>query len=217
MTYLEAINKVLRRLREDEVTAPNETAYSRLISELVNDANHLVENAWDWTELRSTRPVTLSTGSTIGSITGLSDNYKVLSVYNATKKSLVNLGTEKEYFDSVYINNVARGTPANYLPQGFSDMENTTASFVFYPPSDGSYTLVFDVVDRSNDLVLASSLIRTSGLAVVQLAHAMAVEERGESGGQPAALLYVTANSTLSDAIAYDVARRPTEAVWYDV
>ena len=34
MTYLEAINNVLRRLREDEVTTTSETSYSALIGDL---------------------------------------------------------------------------------------------------------------------------------------------------------------------------------------
>ena len=42
MTYLEAINKVLRRLREDEVASPDTSSYSKLIGEFINDANLLV-------------------------------------------------------------------------------------------------------------------------------------------------------------------------------
>ena len=71
MTYLEAINKVLRRLREDEVTSPDATAYSKLIGEFVNDAVRLVEDAWDWGELRTTRPVLATAGTSSYSITGL--------------------------------------------------------------------------------------------------------------------------------------------------
>ena len=52
MTYLEAINKVLRRLREDEVPSPDSTAYSKLIGDFVNDAKRLVEDSWNWSGLR---------------------------------------------------------------------------------------------------------------------------------------------------------------------
>ena len=55
MTYLEAVNKVLRRLRENTVSSVDETIYSRLIGEFVNDANHMVEDAWDWSNLRETK------------------------------------------------------------------------------------------------------------------------------------------------------------------
>lgn len=217
MTYLEAINKVLRRLREDEVAAPSTSAYSKLIGELVNDANRMVEDAWDWGELRSIRPLSLFAGSSYGTISSLNENFKVLGVYNPSAKSELNRGTEKEYYSSVYLEDTQQGRPTNYLFKGYADVNNTTAAFNFYPPTDKTVTILFDVVDRSPELIIGSADIRTSGLAVVQLAHAMAVEERGETGGTPAAQLYATARNTLSDAIAYDAARYPTETVWCSV
>ena len=217
MTYLEAINKVLRRLREDEVASPSTSAYSKLIGELVNDANRMVEDAWDWGELRSVRPLSLFAGGSYGTISSLNENFKVLAVYNPTAKAELNRGTEKEYYSSIYLENTQQGSPTNYLFKGYADTNNTTASFNFYPPTDKTVTLLFDIVDRSPELTVGSSDIRTSGLAVVQLAHAMAVEERGETGGTPAAQLYATARNTLSDAIAYDAARYPTETVWCSV
>ena len=54
MTYLEAVNSVLRRLREDEVVSVSANPYSKLVGELVNDAKRLVEDAWDWSSLRNT-------------------------------------------------------------------------------------------------------------------------------------------------------------------
>jgi hypothetical protein len=217
VTYLEAINKVLRRLREDEVASPDSTAYSKLIGEFVNDANRLVEDAWDWGELRAIRPLTLFATSSYGTITSLNENFKILGVYNPTDKSELNRGTEKDYYNSVYLEDTPDGTPANYLFKGYTDADNTTAAFNFYPPTDKTRTLLFDIVDRSPELVSGTSDIRTSGLAVVQFAQAMAAEERGETGGTTSSKMYAMAQSTLSDAIAYDAARFPTETVWYDV
>jgi hypothetical protein len=48
MTYLEAVNSVLRRLREREVLSVSESAYSKLIGDFVNDARNEVETAWGW-------------------------------------------------------------------------------------------------------------------------------------------------------------------------
>ena len=45
----------------------------------------------------------------------------------------------------------------------------------------------------------------------------MAAEERGETGGTSASKLYAIAQSSLSDAIAMDAGRFPTETVWYTV
>ena len=95
MTYLETINKVLRRLREDEVASPDTSAYSKLIGEFVNDANRLVEDAWDWSELRTLAPLTVNENSVVWSVTGLTNMDKILEVYNVTDKSLgcTNLST----------------------------------------------------------------------------------------------------------------------------
>ena len=58
MTYLQLVNSVLRRLREDEVTSVSQNSYSKLIGEFVNDAKRSVEDAYDWTALRTTLTVT---------------------------------------------------------------------------------------------------------------------------------------------------------------
>lgn len=43
MTYLQLINSVLRKLREDEVTTSAESDYSKLIGDFINDALSNVE------------------------------------------------------------------------------------------------------------------------------------------------------------------------------
>lgn len=217
MTYLEAINKVLRRLREDEVTSPDATAYSKLIGEFVNDAVRLVEDAWDWGELRVTRPVAATAGTSSYSISGVNENFKVLGVYNATSKTYIEQGTEKDYQDNVYLDGSPQSRPEYYIFRGFSNTDNTIASVFLYPTPDASYTVVFNIVDRSAELTSANTDIRVAPFAVVQLAHAMASEERGEAGSTQSARLYQIAQSTLSDAIAQDAARFPTETVWRDV
>ena len=48
MTYLNIVNNVLRRLREDTVTTISANTYSAMVGDFINDAKQLVENAWDW-------------------------------------------------------------------------------------------------------------------------------------------------------------------------
>jgi hypothetical protein len=54
MTYLEVVNRILRRLRETEVTSVNETAYSKLIGEFVNDIKEEIEGDHAWSQLWQT-------------------------------------------------------------------------------------------------------------------------------------------------------------------
>ena len=63
MTYLQLVNSVLRRLREDEITTVNETDYSKLVGDFVNDAIQVVENSSDWTALRTTVTVNTVAGT----------------------------------------------------------------------------------------------------------------------------------------------------------
>jgi hypothetical protein len=48
MTFLNLVNKVLRRLREDEVSTVAESQYSKLIGEFVNEAKEAMEDMWFW-------------------------------------------------------------------------------------------------------------------------------------------------------------------------
>ena len=52
MTYLQLVNAVLRRLREEQAGTVNESDYTQMIGDFVNDAKRQVEDAWDWSALR---------------------------------------------------------------------------------------------------------------------------------------------------------------------
>jgi hypothetical protein len=71
--------------------------------------------------------------------------------------------------------------------------------------------------NRGDDVLTDSSTLSVPSLPVVQFAHAMAVEERGETGGTTPATLFGIAKSTLSDAVAYDAAAFPSATTWVDV
>ena len=60
MTYLDLVNNVLRRLRETEVNSVQDSAYSKLIGDLVNDAKNLVDSSWDWSMERKIITTTLT-------------------------------------------------------------------------------------------------------------------------------------------------------------
>jgi len=52
---------------------------------------------------------------------------------------------------------------------------------------------------------------------IILLATAMAIEERGEDGGQQSINAYAAAQSALADEIAMDAARHPEDTIWYSV
>jgi len=99
MTYLQLVNKVLRRLREDEVASIDQNSYSRLVGEFVNDAKRTVEDTWDWTALRTTLTVTTSDAAFNYVLNGSQNRMKILDVINDTSNWFM------QYRGSSWMNN----------------------------------------------------------------------------------------------------------------
>ena len=219
MTYLEAVNKVLRRLREPEVGSVDETVYSKLIGEFVNDAKSLVQNAWSWSG-NIQQSLTVGTSLTDLTIPNSTVNTQVRSVRNIdTKANLKRL--EYTNYRDLFIDNILVPTvgpqPEFYATQ--FDFTTDSQKVYFWPPTEGSKTFYLNVRwdNRGDDVLTDSSILSVPSLPVVQFAHAMAVEERGETGGTTPATLFGIAKSTLSDAVAYDASFFPSATTWVDV
>ena len=75
-TYLTIVNHVLRRMRENEVSNVSTNNYSKMVGDFVNDAKKEVQNAHDWSALRSVVTVSTSSGTSEYSITGSKEDPK---------------------------------------------------------------------------------------------------------------------------------------------
>lgn len=209
MTYLDLINNVLRRLREDTVTTANETDYSSLIGDLVNDAKRVVEDSFDWTALRDSITVNTVSGTDTYSLTGSGDLAVIKDVMNTTSKRFMHLRS-KEYFNNVTYNTTPQSGEPDYFTFVGTD-SNRDLEVQVYPKPDAVYALRFDVVKPQSDLSSDSDSLSVPTNPVVQLAYAMALRERGETGGQSAAEQFAVAATSLSDAVAFDANRYPSE------
>ena len=101
MTYLNLVNNVLRRLREDEVTNVSESTYSKMVGDFVNDAKKLVENAWDWSALRSTLTITTAADDYTYSLTGSGNQGRVFRIINDTSNCELRYQTQA-WFDNEF-------------------------------------------------------------------------------------------------------------------
>jgi len=219
MTYLEAVNKVLRRLREPEVGSVDETVYSKLIGEFVSDAKSLVENAWSWSG-NIQQNLTVGTSLTDLAIPNSTVNTQVRSVRNIDTKTDLKRLEYTDYRDLVMDNLLVTtyGPQPEFYATQF-DFTTDSQKVYFWPPTEGTKTFYLNVRwdNRGDDVLTDSSTLSVPSLPVVQFAHAMAVEERGETGGTTPATLFGIAKSTLSDAVAYDAAAFPSATTWVDV
>ena len=98
MTYKGIINQVLRRLREDTISADwlndiNDSAdvdeYHKLIGEFVNESKQIVEDAWNWSFLRSLKTLPTVADTETYSIPEGNNRMTVLQVINDTSDYII--------------------------------------------------------------------------------------------------------------------------------
>jgi hypothetical protein len=212
MTYLQLVNKVLTRLREDTVSTVAETPYSAMLGELVNDAKQLVEDAWDWSALRTTLTVTTAANTFNYNLTGTGNRVTILDVVNDTSNNFMTY-KDAHWFNNTFLNSdPAVGSPFYYTFNGI-DANGDTAVDV-YPIPNGVYALRFNSILRTGQLEKDTDAVNIPTLPIIHIAFAMALRERGETGGQSAAEAYAYADRVMSDAIALDASKHPEETIY---
>jgi len=212
MTYLNLMNNVLRRLREEETTSVTSTTYVKMVSDFINDAKKVVEEATDWSALRETIIVTTTASDNSYSLTGCGDNVKVMSVINDTQNCFMEYRTKDYFNDQLYISSAAEGTPKYYTFNGLDSSGDTQV--LVGPTPDGAYTLRFDVIKRQADLSANTDSLLVPAMPVIHYAVALLARERGETGGTSVVEYFQIADKFLSDAIAIDAAKHPEEMVF---
>ena len=213
MTYLQLVNSVLRRIREDEVSSVSQNNYSKLIGEFVNDAKRTVEDSYDWTALRTTLTVSTSASTFNYTLTNSQNKMKILDVINDTSNFFMHYKTSHWMNNAFLIDDAPTGTPQFYSFNGVD--ANGDNGVDLYPKPDKAYQVRFNVVLRTHDFTANTDVLSIPSSPVVQIATALAARERGETGGTSAAELFGLADRTLSDAIAFDAAQHPEETIWY--
>ena len=213
MTYLNLVNNVLRRLRETEVATVAATAYSKLIGDIVNDAKDLVENAWDWSELRTLITLTTSDGDYTYTLTGSGHKIKECLVINDTSNLTMEYRPNNWFEKQFLLQTPLSGAPEYYTYNGADS--NGDMILEVSPKPDGVYSLKFKAAKRNASLSGDSDTLKIPAVPVIHLAIAFASRERGETDGTSTAEYFQMANKYLSDAIAQDAGRHPEELIFY--
>lgn len=211
MTYLQAINAVLRRLREPEVTAYDQNNYSKLIGDFVNETKREVEDAWDWLQLRTTIQVTTVADTFKYTLTGAGNRYHILQVINDTEDTLMRPASYKWMNYQFTVSDTESSDPYYYDINGSSSGDPNVDLF---PIPDGVYTINFNLVVPQDDLSANADTITVPEWPVVLGAYAKAISERGDDGGANYTEIDHKYMSALSDAIAKDAEHATTETTW---
>lgn len=213
MTYLNLVNNVLRRLREDEVTTVSANTYSAMVSDFVNDAKHMIEDAWDWSHLRNTLTITTAADDYTYSLTGSGDKGKVLRIINDTSNCELQYQTQAWFDNEFFVNNPTSGSPKYYTYNGVDGSGD--AQIDVYPQPDGVYSLKAKVVHKNIPLTSDGDVLSIPSQPVIHMAVALLARERGETGGTSTPEYFGIADRYLADAIAFDAQRHPEETIFY--
>ena len=210
MNYLDIVNNVLRRLRENEVSSVQETPYSKLIGDLVNVVKREVEDSWDWSVLRTTITTVTSANVFNYELPDSTTRLRILEVLNDTDNTIMQQRGSRWFARQFLVSDVQTGSPYYYNFNGVSEDGDTKVDF--YPIPDGVYSLKIKCTIPQDKLVLNTDRILVPAEVVIEGVISRAISERGDDGGiMEHEQRY---RSILSDYIAIESGQRMDEITW---
>ena len=211
-TYLQLVNDVLIRLRENEVSSVSDNAYSKLIGKFVNDAKRQCEDAYNWNALSDT--LSAVTGADIFNyvLVGSGQRFRVIDVINDTNDYMLELQTTEQMNKLFLIQTAQKDQPRYYNFNGTNANGDTQVDL--YPIPNGVYNLRFNVIKPQLPLSANSDQLLIPSEPVIFNALARAMGERGEDGGIASNEAFAMYKQSLSDAISLESGRYLEEAEW---
>jgi hypothetical protein len=211
-TYLQLVNDVLIRLRENEVSSVSDNAYSKLIGKFVNDAKRQCEDAYNWNALSDTLSAT--TGADVFNyvLVGSGQRFRVIDVINDTNDYFLELQTTEQMNKLFLIQTAQKDQPRYYNFNGTNANGDTQVDL--YPIPNGVYDIRFNVIKPQVPLSANSDALLIPSEPVIFNALARAMGERGEDGGIASNEAFAMYRASLSDAIALESGRYLEEAEW---
>lgn len=215
MTYLEIVNAVLVRLREDSVTSVdgNDDPVVDLVKAFVNDAKRTCESAHTWSALSDEWSFATADGTDTYTINGGEKLDVIDVVYRAD-------GTELKPMQIAELRRRAlRDTGKRNTPQYYAVNGRTSGDYslrVWPTPNAVSQHYVYGY-KRQDDLALDTDVLLIPAQPVVHMALALASRERGETGAQSMGEHMAVAKQYLMDAIAKDATNSDLDNIWTSV
>jgi hypothetical protein len=218
MTFLQILNLVLLRLREDQVEDSDETEYSQLIRQFINEAKHDIEDAWDFNTQRHSIRIFTEAGNAHYMVGGVGADLRVLEAWNATE------GFEMEYgewrkMNRMGVNEIAHGVQRNcprYIDRdGLDDFLNPV--FEVFPVPDGVYEIILNAIIKQEEYTQVAQdgyLIEIPSNPLILGAYNRAVEERGDDSSARLGLNLTQYENALRRSIASDQAQQQEANQW---
>ena len=213
-TYLEMVNEVLVRLRENEVTAVSDNKYAKMIGKFINDTKRQVGDAYEWNALTETLTATTTADIFSYVLEGSGTRFRVIDVLNDTENYVMKYETTKRMNELFLMANPAKGPPTHY---NFNGTEAGTGDTLvdFYPIPDGVHNIRINLIKSQDNLSANSDKPLVPAEPIILGAYARALAERGEDGGLASSEAYQLFKGSLADYIAIEAGHYPEETIWY--
>lgn len=223
-TYLQLVNDVLVRLREDQVLSVTDSNYSTLVGSWVNDAKRMVEDAWDWQCLVTPVTVNIVADTLDYTLTGLNERSRIV------------MDTENPYFPMAFDTTASQQsqllkapinwirtqknlqTTTNYQSRpiyfGVTKTAGGVSISLFETPTESrTWSLYF--VRPQDELSADADVLSVPYAPVVQIALLHALDERGEEIGEPGTTVEDVARVHIANAIAIDAQEEIDKVTFY--
>ena len=214
LTFLQATNRVLTRLREDNVTTlTGADSYVALVAALVNEAKEEVESAWTWNSLIASLDITMVSGTANYSLTGWGDSFEVELAFNTTKNYY--LQGPHQTADLIAAQNLQADVSVSSHRWTYYGKDSNGDPYIRFYPTPGDADTI-QVVGRKNVAYMTDDAdeITVPWRPVVLGAYLKAIAERGEDGGTNWAKAQMDYERALADAIGYDAALNHRSKDW---
>lgn len=212
MTFLESVNQVLRRLRETEVSSVSQTDYSTLIGDFINDSRQYVEERWDWLGLEEKITITTSSGTDTYVVDGVGSGGNITQVFDATNNAELIEWPIETLRREANLSTPANGVPTHYA--FVSPASDLDPQIQLRTTPAGTYTL-YAYVDKSGvPLTADTDVFVIPSQPVVQMAYALALDERGSTGGSSGRMQFELAETYIANAVMADAEKRPDATMW---
>lgn len=212
-TFLDCVNGVLRRLRQTEATSVTDTDYVKLVSDFVNEAKREVEDAWNWSVLRTTKTISTANGTQNYEIPGTNPRSRLLSIYIPSLKRDLVQATQYQMHEWTNLQGTTTGDP-QYFSVGNSTAATGVLTIDLWPVPTSVLTVKVDCVVPQADLSAGTDVVYVPSELVIQGAYLRAINERGEDGGRLSEQQADLYRKAVASYISIEAERYGDETTW---
>jgi len=210
MTYLQLVNAVLGRLREDLVTTVqgSDDVVVELVRSYINDAKRMVESSYNWSALASEWDFNTVVG--VAAVDSTAPVGSVLDVvFDSNGNELQPLA--KNEMRKRQLRGEENNSPRYYAVSG---TVNGNYQLQVWPKPSKVGTYYVYGYGHSADLEEDTDVLLVPSEPVIYFALANAARERGEVGAQGMPEMLGTAKGYLTDAIAREASNNLNDNIW---